>query len=94
MYIKLSYKRYAGSSNDTTKNIESALTKYVNGVSPGESVIWSKLFAPVMLTNTQIEIDSLTIGVTADALGTDTISMDIYQRAYVDSTTITITDIT
>lgn len=94
VFVNLTYKRYAGSSNDTTQNILSALSKYINGLSPGESVIWSKLFAPVMLTNNQIEIDSLTIGTSATALSTDTITMDIYQRAYVDSTTITITDIT
>lgn len=94
IYINVTYKRLAGSSNDTTANISDALIRYINTLMPGTTVIWSKLFTPVTLAAMQAEIETLEIGIASDALSTASISMDIAEKPYTESTFITVTDTT
>ncbi|MBI0275400.1 baseplate J/gp47 family protein [Hafnia alvei] len=95
VYISITFKRgQNGSSNDAISSITTAITNYVSLLQSGESVVWSYLFTPIVLSTPNIEIDSIFIGLSANPTLTDTITMDIFQKAKVTSASLVITDIT
>ncbi|MCX8966799.1 hypothetical protein EHW66_17960 [Erwinia psidii] len=94
IYLKVTFKRYSGSSADSENTIVNALCEYINGLNPGENVVWSKLFCPISTSTQLVEIDSLLISRTDSDYGTKTLEIDIDERAYIEPGFIDITDIT
>jgi len=94
VYIDVTINRLSGSSNDTIANIKSALEGYINTLPPGSTVVWSKLFTPITLISPQVEVESLTIGLSKDVKATSSLPMDITNKPYTEETFITITDVT
>lgn len=84
VFIKGTFKRLPGanlSSNDVAITLQEAAMEYVNSLSPGEPLVWSYLFNPLLRAGGQIQIDSLFIGLSANPTGTATLVMDIDKRA-------------
>ena len=67
---------------------------YLNSLRPGEDVIWSELFKPLMDATSYIEVDSLFIGTAASPTGITSIELDIDKRAHGDKANISFTDVT
>lgn len=97
IYVKGTFKRRAGSnisSNDAAQQLQEATINYLNSLNPGESVVWSNLFTPLMNATMNIEVDSLFIGIAANPTTTTTIDLDINKRAHGTAANITFTDVT
>lgn len=97
IYIKGTFRRRQGSnvsSNDAAKQLQQAAADYLNSLSPGQAVIWSNLFEPLMDATVGLEVDSLFIGITANPTGTATIELDIDKSAEGVLDNITFTDVT
>lgn len=97
IYVKGTFKRRAGSnisSNDAASQLQQATVNYLNSLNPGESVVWSNLFAPLMNATMNLEVDTLFIGIAANPTGTATIDLDINKRAHGTLANITFTDVT
>lgn len=97
IYVKGTFKRRAGaniSSNDAATNLQEAAIEYLNSLQPGQSVIWSSMFAPLMASTPNIEVDSLFIGLAANPTGVATIEIDIDKRATGTAASIKFTDVT
>lgn len=85
IFIAGKFKRTSDSkqsSNDAAYSLQQAAINYLNDLSPGESVVWSSLFAPLMSSVESIEIVSLFIGIAANPTTTNTIPLDIDRRAF------------
>lgn len=97
IYVKGTFKRRLGSnisSNDAAKTLTTAMMNHLATLQPGESVIWSECFAPLMESTQFLQIDSLLIGISSNALSTNSIEIDIDQHATADESNITFTDVT
>lgn len=97
IYVKGTFKRRAGSnvsSNDAATTLQTAMLDYLNSLQPGESVIWSELFKPLMDSTSYIEVDSLFFGITANPTTTSTVELDIDKRAHGTASNIVFTDTT
>ena len=97
IYIKGTFKRRAGSnisSNDAAAQLQQAAADYLNSLQPGESVVWSNLFAPLMTATMFIEVDSLFFGLAANPTTTATIELEINKRAHGTLANIVFTDVT
>lgn len=84
IFVKGTFRRMAGSnlaSNDVITTLQQACVDYISSLQPGEPVVWSYLFNPLVTSTPGIEIDSLFIGITANPTTTTTISLDIDKRA-------------
>lgn len=85
IFVKGTFKRRTGSnisSNDATAQLQQAAADYLNSRQPGESVIWSAMFAPLMSATMNLEVDTLFIGTSANPTGTTTVEIDIDRRAH------------
>ena len=97
VFVKGTFKRRAGSnvsSNDSAKSLQEATISYLNSLQPGQSVIWSELFKPLMDATMYLEVDSLFIGLAANPTKTTTIELDIDERAHGTAANIVFTDVT
>ena len=97
IFVKGTFKRRAGSnvsSNDAAKSLQEATISYLNSLQPGQSVIWSELFKPLMDATMYLEVDSLFIGLAANPTKTTTIELDIDKRAHGAAANIVFTDVT
>lgn len=97
VFVTGTFKRRTGaniSSNDAAIQLRDATVAYLNSLSPGESVVWSKMFKPLMDATKNIEVDSLFIGLAANPTGTSTIDMDIDKSANGVAANISFTDVT
>ncbi|QEM43048.1 baseplate wedge protein [Escherichia phage vB_EcoM_4HA13] len=97
IFVTGTFKRRASaniSSNDAAKTLQEVMINYLNSLQPGEDVIWSELFKPLMDATSYIEIDSLFIGTTANPTGIASIELDIDKRAHGIEANIKFTDVT
>lgn len=97
IFVKGTFKRRAGSnvsSNDAAESLQTAMINYLNSLQPGQSVVWSELFTPLMDATMYLEVDSLFIGTAANPTGTATIELDIDKRAHGTTANIKFTDVT
>lgn len=97
IYVKGTFRRRANanlSSNDAIRQLTEATVNYLNSLQPGQSVVWSNMFAPIMAATQSLEIDSLFIGIAPNPTGTATIDLDIDKRARGVAANITYTDVT
>lgn len=97
IYVKATFKRRAGSnisSNDAATTLRDAMISYLNSLQPGQSVIWSEMFQPLMDATMYIEIDSLFFGTAANPTTTSTVELDIDKRAHGTAANIVFTDVT
>lgn len=97
IYVKGTFKRRTGSnisSNDAAKHLQAAMIAHLNSLQPGESVVWSSLFAPLMGATVGLEVDSLFIGLAANPKLTTSIELDIDKRAHGVAAKVVFTDIT
>ena len=97
IYVKGTFRRRANanlSSNDAIRQLTEATVNYLNSLQPGQSVVWSNMFAPIMAATQSLEIDSLFIGIAPNPSGTATIDLDIDKRARGVAANITYTDVT
>lgn len=97
IFVKGTFKRRLGanvSSNDAAKQLQEATIDYLNSLSPGQSVVWSAMFAPLMEATKSIEVDTLFIGIAANPTGTATIELDINKTAQGLAANIKFTDVT
>ena len=97
IYVKGTFKRRPGSnisSNDAAQHLQTAMVDHLNSLQPGQSVIWSALFAPLMDATNNIQVDSLFIGLAANPTGTASIELDIDKRAHGVAAKVIFTDVT
>lgn len=97
IYVKGTFRRRASaniSSNDAAERLQEAAINYLNSLQPGDDVVWSNMFGPIMSAVQYIEVDSLFIGLSANPTGTATIDLDIDRRAQGLEANITFTDVT
>lgn len=97
IYVKGTFRRRANaniSSNDAIRQLTDATIEYFNSLQPGQSVVWSNMFAPIMAATQYLEIDSLFIGIAPNPTGIATIELDIDKRARGVAANITYTDVT
>ena len=97
IFVKGTFKRRAGaniSSNDAAKSLQEAMISYLNTLQPGEDVVWSGLFKPLMDATMYIEVDSLFIGTAANPTRITSIELDIDKRAHGTAANIVFTDVT
>lgn len=97
IYVSGTFKRRANaniSSNDAIAQLKTAAANYLNTLQPGQSVVWSNMFAPLMAATQYLEIDTLFIGLTASPTGTSTIELDIDKRARGVEDNVTFVDVT
>lgn len=97
IYVTGTFKRRPGSnisSNDAATQLKDAAVAYLNSLSPGESVLWSNMFQPLMKATKNLEVDTLFIGITASPTGTATIELDIDKSARGTPANVTFTDTT
>lgn len=97
IYVKGTFKRRAGSnvsSNDTILTLQQAAVDYLNSLQPGDPVVWSYLFGPLMSAVNGVEIDSLYIGTAANPTGNTTIEIDFDKQAHGTFANMVFTDVT
>lgn len=97
IFVKGTFKRRAGSnvsSNDTILTLQQAAVDYLNNLQPGEPVVWSYLFGPLMSAVNGVEIDSLYIGIAANPTSNTTIEIDIDKQANGTLANMVFTDVT
>lgn len=97
IYVNGTFRRRASaniSSNDAAERLQEAAINYLNSLQPGDDVVWSNMFGPIMSAVQYIEVDSLFIGLSANPTGTATIDLDIDRRAQGLEANITFTDVT
>lgn len=97
VFVKGTFKRRAGaniSSKDASKSLQEAMISYLNTLQPGEDVVWSELFKPLMDATMCIEVVSLFIGTAANPTGITSIELDIDKRAHGTAANIVFTDVT
>ena len=95
--MKGTFKRRTGSnvsSNDTILTLQQAAVDYLNSLQPGDPVVWSYLFGPLMSAVNGVEIDSLYIGTAANPTGNTTIEIDIDKQAHGTLANMVFTDVT
>lgn len=97
VYVTGTFRRRVGSnisSNDTAALFKEASLGYINNLKPGEPLIWSRLFAPLMNVVQGVELVDLTIGINLNAMSHTSIEPDIYQRVRTTADKLTFTDVT
>lgn len=95
VYISGKFRRLPGSnlgSNDVVLNLKEAVSKYINGLSPGAPVVWSYIFSPLLESSPGIQIDSLYIGLEENPTGTSTLNLEIDKRAHAELDNITFSE--
>ncbi|AWN08652.1 putative baseplate wedge protein [Erwinia phage Faunus] len=95
IFISGTFRRMAGSnlsSVDVATSLQAAAMNYINSLSPGEPVVWSYMFGPLVASTPGIEIDSLFFALTANPTTTSTILLDIDQRAQALKENVTFTE--
>lgn len=95
IYVAGTFKRRAGSnvsSNDAATILQTAMIGYLNSLMPGESVIYSELFKPLMDATAYIEVDEILFGLTASPTTKTTVYLDIDKRAHGTAANIIFTD--
>lgn len=97
IFVKGTFRRRASaniSSNDAAERLQEATIAYLNSLQPGDDVVWSNMFGPIMSAVQYIEVDSLFIGLSANPTSTATIELDIDKRAQGLEANISFTDVT
>lgn len=97
IFVKGTFRRRSSaniSSNDAAERLQEAAINYLNSLQPGDDVVWSNMFGPIMSAVQYIEVDSLFIGLSANPTSTATIELDIDKRAQGLEANITFTDVT
>ena len=97
IFVKGTFRRRASaniSSNDAAERLQEAAIAYLNSLQPGDDVVWSNMFGPIMSAVQYIEVDSLFIGLSANPTSTATIELDIDKRAQGLEANISFTDVT
>lgn len=97
IYVTGTFRRMIGSnlsSTDVAFALQAAAMTYVNSLSPGEPVVWSYLFNPLVTSTPGIEIDSLFIGTDPNPTNNVTIPLDINLRANLVTANVTFTEAT
>lgn len=97
IYVTGTFKRRVGSnvsSNDAATSLQTAMINYLNSLQPGESVIYSELFKPLMDATQYIEVDELFFGLTASPTTKTSVDLDIDKRAHGTAANIVFTDTT
>ncbi len=95
IYVTGTFKRRPGSnisSNDAARQLQTAMMKYINSLNPGDSVIWSECFKPIMDATNGVQVDSLFIGTSASPTGIATIELDIDKKAVATSASVVFTE--
>lgn len=95
VFVKGTFKRLPGSNlsaQDVATTLKDAAAAYINDLSPGEPLVWSYLFEPLLVAAGAIQIDTLFIGLAANPTGTTTLAMDIDKRAKTVPANITFTE--
>ncbi|HEI0612418.1 TPA: baseplate J/gp47 family protein [Escherichia coli] len=95
IWVTGTFKRLPGSnlsSNDVATALREAAMNYINSLSPGEPVVWSFLFNPLVASTPGIQIDTLLIGGSAGNMGTKTLNLDIDRRAQALAANVTFTE--
>lgn len=97
IFVKGTFRRRASaniSSNDAAEKLKEAAIAYLNSLQPGDDVVWSNMFGPIMSAVQYIEVESLFIGLSANPTSTATIELDIDKRAQGLKANISFTDVT
>ena len=97
IFVKGTFRRRASaniSSNDAAERLQEAAIAYLNSLQPGDDVVWSNMFGPIMSAVQYIEVDSLFIGLSTNPTSTATIELDIDKRAQGLKANISFTDVT
>lgn len=97
IFVKGTFRRRASaniSSNDAAQRLQAAAITYLNSLQPGDDVVWSNMFGPIMSAVQYIEVESLFIGLSVNPTSTATIELDIDKRAQGLEANISFTDIT
>lgn len=95
IYVSGTFKRRPGSnisSNDAAKQLQAAMMNYINSLNPGDSVIWSECFKPIMDATNGVQVDSLFIGLSANPTGIATIELDIDKKAEATEASVSFTE--
>ncbi|WMM91816.1 hypothetical protein [Escherichia phage Ecp_YSF] len=95
IYVTGTFKRRPGSnisSNDAARQLQTAMMEYINSLNPGDSVIWSECFKPIMDATNGVQVDSLFIGTSASPTGIATIELDIDKKAVATSASVVFTE--
>lgn len=95
IYVTGTFKRRPGSnisSNDAARQLQAAMMEYINSLNPGDSVIWSECFKPIMDATNGVQVDSLFIGTSASPTGIATIELDIDKKAVATSASVVFTE--
>jgi len=97
VFFKIKVKRISTvnlSSNDVKVLVQGAVQSYINSLQPGAAVAWSYVIPAILAAAKGIQIDTLEVGLSADTVGTQTLPMDIDQRAHVEIADIDVEDTT
>lgn len=97
IFVKGTFRRRASAnigSNDAAERLQEAAIAYLNSLQPGDDVVWSNMFGPIMSAVQYIEVDSLFIGLSTNPTSTATIELDIDKRAQGLKANISFTDVT
>ena len=97
IFVKGTFRRRASaniSSIDAAQKLQAAAITYLNSLQPGDDVVWSNMFGPIMSAVQYIEVESLFIGLSANPTSTATIELDIDKRAQGLEANISFTDVT
>lgn len=95
IYVTGAFKRRPGSnisSNDAARQLQTAMMDYINSLNPGDSVIWSECFKPIMDATNGVQVDSLFIGTSASPTGIATIELDIDKKAEATTASVIFTE--
>ncbi len=95
IYVTGTFKRRPGSnisSNDAARQLQTAMMDYINSLNPGDSVIWSECFKPIMDATNGVQVDSLFIGTSASPTGIATIELDIDKKAEATTASVIFTE--
>ncbi|QQO90991.1 baseplate wedge protein [Yersinia phage PYps23T] len=95
IYVSGTFKRRPGSnisSNDAARQLQTAMMDYINSLNPGDSVIWSECFKPIMDATNGVQVDSLFIGTSASPTGIATIELDIDKKAEATTASVIFTE--
>ncbi len=95
IYVAGTFKRRPGSnisSNDAARQLQTAMMDYINSLNPGDSVIWSECFKPIMDATNGVQVDSLFIGTSASPTGIATIELDIDKKAEATTASVIFTE--
>lgn len=82
------------SSNDVIYSVQDAVQAYMDALKPGAPVVWSYVIPQILAATSGIQIDDLSVGLSASSVGKTTLVMDINQRPTTVTANIKVTDAT